>query len=145
MPPPARVDSSKRRPSSGHIIPPSDTTQTQPLRRKQKLAHPTRPPPAFWDNLSEIPLTRSALQELDRRNAGTPSPSSASSTHYTATKSTGPYGRAFQQHLIDHGICPDGYEHPDGKTPPQPNDLDDILHVLAKPRSSLVTISLLGR
>jgi hypothetical protein len=28
-----------------------------------------KPPPAFWDNLSKIPLTRSALKELERRNA----------------------------------------------------------------------------
>lgn len=27
------------------------------------------PPPAFWDNLSKVWLTRRALEELDRRNA----------------------------------------------------------------------------
>ncbi|KAI0436094.1 hypothetical protein F4803DRAFT_567138 [Xylaria telfairii] len=43
---------------------PSDT-----LLSKQRFTHPTRPPPAFWDSLSEIPLTRSALRELDRRNS----------------------------------------------------------------------------
>ncbi|KAI0423833.1 hypothetical protein F5Y09DRAFT_336259 [Xylaria sp. FL1042] len=197
-PPPARIDSSKRRL-------PSDTT-TEPSPKKQKPAFPTRPPPAFWDNLSETPLTRSALRELDRRNTaafeqkaarlsiqpatqylgrssqtelrqirgfarrggpdlsdlravghvrcgsgmssrpsslgrrkrGSASPSKSTLTSQTtSTKSTGPYDRAFQQHLIDHGIFPDGYEYPDGKTPPQPNNLDDILCVLAKPRPSL--------
>ena len=44
--------------------------------KKQKLSHPTHPPPTFWDNLSEIPLTRSALRELDRRDT-----KSARSTH----------------------------------------------------------------
>ena len=29
-----------------------------------------KPPPAFWDNLSKIPLTRSALEELKRRYTG---------------------------------------------------------------------------
>jgi hypothetical protein len=28
-----------------------------------------KPPPAFWDNLSKIPLTRSAVKELERRSA----------------------------------------------------------------------------
>ena len=39
---------------------------------KQRLSsHPSesRPPPAFWDNLSKIWLTKRALQELDRRNS----------------------------------------------------------------------------
>ncbi len=36
--------------------------------KKQKFSHPTRPPPLFWDNLSEIPLTENALYELNRRN-----------------------------------------------------------------------------
>ncbi len=41
-------------------------SQHQPKKRKR--GDPSQPPPAFWDNLSEIPLTRRALQELDRRN-----------------------------------------------------------------------------
>ncbi|KAI0431358.1 hypothetical protein F5Y09DRAFT_197903 [Xylaria sp. FL1042] len=65
----ATIDSSKCRPSLGHINPPRDTTQ--PLPRRWKLAYPVRPPPAFWDNLSKIPLMRSALRELGRRNAST--------------------------------------------------------------------------
>ena len=36
--------------------------------KRQKLGHPTVPPPSFWDRLSEVPLCRSALRELDRRN-----------------------------------------------------------------------------
>ncbi|KAF3760116.1 hypothetical protein M406DRAFT_343689 [Cryphonectria parasitica EP155] len=38
--------------------------------------HPTpwRYPPAFWDGLSTIPLIRSALEELDRRNSERPAP-----------------------------------------------------------------------
>ncbi|KAI3321229.1 hypothetical protein HD806DRAFT_524175 [Xylariaceae sp. AK1471] len=47
----------------------------KPLLKKDKLAYPTFPPPAFWDNLSNIPLTKNAttqylgrpnLTELDR-------------------------------------------------------------------------------
>ncbi|KAM4056822.1 hypothetical protein HRG_014817 [Hirsutella rhossiliensis] len=40
----------------------------QPSSKKQELQHPTFPPARFWDNLSEIPLTRNALRELDQRN-----------------------------------------------------------------------------
>ncbi|KAF2973210.1 hypothetical protein GQX73_g433 [Xylaria multiplex] len=64
-----RIDSSKRRL-------PSDTT-TEPSPKRQKHAFPTRPPPAFWDNLSEVPLTKSALRELDRRNTAASSPTAA--------------------------------------------------------------------
>lgn len=38
-------------------------------RTRQKFKHPSRPPPVFWDNLSEVPLIRSAVRELNRRNA----------------------------------------------------------------------------
>lgn len=75
---------------------------------------------------------------LRRRKRGSASSSKSTLTpQTTSTKSTGPYDRAFQQHLIDYGIFPDGYEYPDGKTPPEPNNLDDILRVLVKPRPSL--------
>ena len=46
----------------------SDGSPHLSKKPKQKHSYPSRPPPAFWDNLSEIPLTRSALRELDRRN-----------------------------------------------------------------------------
>lgn len=56
----------KRRQQSTQGQLPSDTLQHP--SKKQKLSYPTRPPPTFWDNLSEIPLIRSALRELDRRD-----------------------------------------------------------------------------
>ncbi|KAK8070312.1 hypothetical protein PG994_006928 [Apiospora phragmitis] len=169
-------------------------------RKKPKHIHPSQPPPPFWDHLSEIPLVRGALCELNRRNAvahpetpavncpntrrasrsfqsassylqtstparlrrikrfargrrpgffrnmsqsslgrrkrGSQSPTKRSS-NTTSTKSTGPYDRAFQQHLIDHGIYPYRYEYPDGGTPPPPDNLEEIRAVLALPRPSL--------
>ncbi|KAF9772843.1 hypothetical protein IL306_009428 [Fusarium sp. DS 682] len=53
------------------------------------------------------------------------------------TQSTGPFDRAFQQHLTDHNIFPTGYEYPDGDELPEPENLDDIRRVLAQPRKSL--------
>ncbi|KAI1501819.1 hypothetical protein F5X99DRAFT_408629 [Biscogniauxia marginata] len=212
---PAHLSSCKRRQPSS----PSDISGEHPSKR-QKFVYPTRPPPTFWDNLTEIPLTRSALRELDRRNTryrssqkvprrrpitrraaterslrhraiqpatqylsrstpaglknikhfargggpdlsdlrgyhcepsmsssqsslghrkrGSASPSKSNTAHQTtSTKSTGPYDRAFQQHLIDYGIYPDGYEYPDGKSLPQPDNTDDILEALKRPRLSL--------
>ncbi|KAI1321708.1 hypothetical protein F5Y16DRAFT_413634 [Xylariaceae sp. FL0255] len=107
------------------------TTSTP--RRKQRLIHPLRPPPAFWDNLSEIPLTRSALQELDRRNI-----TETSSRRHPAsnTRNTGPYDRAFQQHLINYRIYPDGFQYPSGQFPPEPVNLNDINQVLIQPKRS---------
>lgn len=43
----------------------------QPVSKKPRAVYPSdlQQPAAFWDNLSEIPLTRRALRELNRRNA----------------------------------------------------------------------------
>jgi hypothetical protein len=51
--------------------PPQLSETSQPVSKKRKVSHPSgcEPPAAFWDNLSKIWLTRSALRELDRRNA----------------------------------------------------------------------------
>ncbi|KAF2803010.1 uncharacterized protein BDZ99DRAFT_400783 [Mytilinidion resinicola] len=43
---------------------------SQPALKKRRVRYPSgsQPPPAFWNNLSKIWLTRQALRELDRRN-----------------------------------------------------------------------------
>ncbi len=49
----------------------SESIETsQPMLKRQRLSHPSgsQPPPAFWDNLSKVWLTKRALRELDRRN-----------------------------------------------------------------------------
>ncbi|KAI1288779.1 hypothetical protein F5Y03DRAFT_404499 [Xylaria venustula] len=51
---------------------PSPRTNPQPLRVKERPAYPTQLPPAFWDNLSEVPLTKNALRELERRKPRRP-------------------------------------------------------------------------
>lgn len=65
------------------------------------------------------------------------SKSQSTSNNTTTTKSTGPYNRAFQQHLIDFGIYPNGYEYPDGRVPPEPENAAEILQILEKHRPSL--------
>ncbi|KAJ2895073.1 hypothetical protein MKZ38_006960 [Zalerion maritima] len=45
--------------------------------------------------------------------------------------------RDFERHLIDNGIYPEGYDHPDGRVTPEPDNMDEILKSLAAPRASL--------
>ncbi|WEW61538.1 hypothetical protein PRK78_007028 [Emydomyces testavorans] len=53
------------------------------------------------------------------------------------SQSTGSYSLGFEQHLIDHGVYPDGYEYPDGTVPELPKNWDDIDGMLSHPRASL--------
>jgi hypothetical protein len=49
---------------------PQRNETSRPVSKRQRLSPPSgsQPPPAFWDNLSKIWLTKRALRELDRRN-----------------------------------------------------------------------------
>ncbi|KAI3343631.1 hypothetical protein F4824DRAFT_507430 [Ustulina deusta] len=170
---------------------PSLKANPQPLREKEKPAYQTQLPPAFWDKLSEVPLTKNALRELERRKPRRPStrPNTAQCFDYcsptererinrfarrggpdlsdlrglgmsdstqshlgrrkrgstsasstlppTSTKKTSPYDGAFQQLLIDHGIYPDNYEYPSGQVLPPPENLEEIMQAIVKPRPSL--------
>ncbi len=71
----------------------------------------------------------SSSQSSSSKSKGTP--------NTTSTKSTGPYDRAFQQHLIDFGVYPDRYEYPDGRRPSHPENINEIRQVLAQRRESL--------
>ena len=66
---PARFNPRKRRRSDQD---PSELEggACQPVSKKPKAVYiaDLQQPAAFWDNLSEIPLTRRALRELNRRN-----------------------------------------------------------------------------
>lgn len=72
-----------------------------------------------------------------RKRSGLPTPEGQSASNTTSTKSTGPYNRNFQQHLIDGGVYPDGYEYPDGRVPALPANWGEITQRLAQRRRSL--------
>ncbi|KAI0965728.1 hypothetical protein F4678DRAFT_451919 [Xylaria arbuscula] len=73
-----------------------------------------------------------------RRKRGSASLSNSTPTLQTdSTKSISPYDRAFQQHLTDYRIYPDGYKYPNGKTLPLPDNLNDISKMLSQRRFSL--------
>lgn len=58
-------------------------------------------------------------------------------TNTKTTESSGPYSRNFQQKLVDGGIYPDEYEYPEGRVPPEPDNLEEINKILTQPRPSL--------
>ncbi|KAH6839541.1 hypothetical protein B0I37DRAFT_449448 [Chaetomium sp. MPI-CAGE-AT-0009] len=53
------------------------------------------------------------------------------------TKPTSVYDDAFEQHAIDHGIYPEGYDYPDSRPTPKPENVDQLRLVLFAPRASL--------
>lgn len=59
------------------------------------------------------------------------------STINTKTETSGPYNRNFEQKLIDGGVYPDGYEFPDDRVLPEPDNLEEIRERLLQTRSSL--------
>lgn len=65
-----------------------------------------------------------------------PTPSDCSESSQTGRR-TSAYNPVFEQNLINHGVYPHGYRHPDGHRPPKPNNWDDIQQRLAQPRPSL--------
>lgn len=61
--------------------------------------------------------------------------SSASTKRITRRASA--YDPGFEQHLINYGIYPDGYEYPDDLTSVKPDNWEEIQRRLIQPRPSL--------
>lgn len=53
----------RKRERSSSVHPDTPPHQT----KRPKLSHPSFPPARFWDRLSEVPFTKNALREWDRR------------------------------------------------------------------------------
>lgn len=87
---------------------------------------------------STVIMSSRSSQKRKRKpvNNGDPK-AKLSKTTTTTTKSTGPYDRTFQQHLIDHYILPCDYEYLDETLRTDRENLDEILKSLARPRASL--------
>ena len=65
---PSVIPASRKRQHSSAGEQPADDSAVRSLSKKRKFAHPTCPPPQFWDGLSKLLLTPNALRELNRRN-----------------------------------------------------------------------------
>ncbi|KAB8356475.1 hypothetical protein FH972_024058 [Carpinus fangiana] len=137
---------------------PSTPPDTRPDRKRKRPVHehdiarrPSNrwsPPPAFYDNLSKLPLCRQVLREFDRRTQQYPEPGNdmpprrdgwsdeLSQTSQTNSRSRGrtskisAYNPAFNQHLNDHGIHT-------GNDACEAENIDQIRNALLKRRASL--------
>jgi hypothetical protein len=67
----------------------------------------------------------------------TKSTSNSTSTTSNIERRSSAYDADFEQHLVDHGIYPEGYEYPDDGKTPKPSNLEEIRQRLAQPRPSL--------
>ncbi|KAM3518110.1 hypothetical protein NHJ13051_008429 [Beauveria bassiana] len=63
--------------------------------------------------------------------------STTATTVSSRAKRSSAYDKDFEQNLIDHGIYPEGFEHTDGRSTPEPENSDDIVRDLSQPRASL--------
>ncbi|PGG99224.1 hypothetical protein AJ79_08654 [Helicocarpus griseus UAMH5409] len=138
----------------------------------------------FWGRLSKVWLTRSALDELDRRTPDLPSRLELSqpegdldyikdpaqlrrfarhggpdlgnlrgieiesakslgddtisvNAKDLSTKRSSAYDANFEQILIDHGAYPEEYGYSDDRSPSLPDNRDEILQRIGRPRPSL--------
>jgi hypothetical protein len=68
----AQLSSRRKRRNPEQLAPQRD--EAQHVSKKRKYAHisDTQYPPAFWDKLSKVDITKRALKELDRRNKQAP-------------------------------------------------------------------------
>lgn len=88
----------KRRIPSDSIQPLETPDHRSPKR--QKLSHPAFPPSKFWDDLSEIPLTRNSLRELNDRNAEVSRGSSRTRSRRISIQENGCFQHSNQ--FLDH-------------------------------------------
>ncbi|OAA58132.1 hypothetical protein LEL_10897 [Akanthomyces lecanii RCEF 1005] len=78
---------------------------------------------------------------MSSNRSSVPSSRRTQSTKATTVSSKGKrssaYDKDFEQNLIDHGIYPEGFEHTDGRSTPEPDNLGEIFRALSHPRASL--------
>lgn len=75
----------------------------------------------------------SSTQPQNKRRCSTATPSS----NKRSSRTGGTYSRNFEQHLIDHGIYPEGYRYPGGRKSEKPKNWTEINQRLSQPRASL--------
>lgn len=78
-------------------------------------------------------IMSSSRSSQSRRTQSTRPTSHATSSNRRSSA----YDGAFEQHLVDNGIYPEGYDYPDDRETPEPNNLEELYQILAQPRPSL--------
>ncbi|KAK2759835.1 hypothetical protein FQN54_002569 [Arachnomyces sp. PD_36] len=84
-------------------------------------------------DLRNFPQDTGQLPSRNKRPLST-APSSSSKR---SSRGGGTYSRCFEQHLIDHGIYPEGYKYPSGRKTEKPSNWAEINKRLSQPRASL--------
>jgi hypothetical protein len=82
-------------------------------------------------------MSSSQSRSRGRKRPATSTTKTTSTSRTSTTRNTTTYDRDFEQNLIDHGIYPEEYEHPDGREAPMPKNWDEINQRLTQPRASL--------
>ena len=77
----------------------SELNRRNPSAKTKLLRHnhDFQTPPAFWDNLSKVWLTKRALKEFDRRNTVVESPSLCPKSHESLAHRTSPKPKRHSQ------------------------------------------------
>jgi hypothetical protein len=84
--------------------------------------------------------SRKSSSRVQKRQADSPLSDTAGGTNITKTTTrttTSAYSRNFQQHMIEYGIYDYRYTYPNGHRTPKPNNLNEIMERLVRPRRSL--------
>lgn len=77
---------------------------------------------------------------MQKSQADPPQSESAENTKTTKTTTrttTSAYSRNFQQHMVEYGVYNYTYSYPNGQRTPKPNNLNEIMERLIRPRRSL--------
>ena len=94
------------------------------------------PEPSSPNSTAHVMPSNQSSSRTQSKSKGTLGDSTAKTTT-SKTKKTSPYDPNFEQNLIDNNIYPDDYDFPDGRSPPRPNNENEILNRLSQPRPSL--------
>ena len=78
-----------------------------------------------------------SLQSRQTKSTNPTSNSTSANNTKGSRRRSSAYDADFEQYLIDHGIFPEEYEHPDGCETPEPSNLEWIRQRLAQIRRSL--------
>ena len=90
--------------------------------------------------IPQVMSSRKSSSRVQKRQADSPLSDAAGGTKITKTTTrttTSAYSRNFQQHMIEYGVYDYRYTYPNGQRTPKPNNLNEIMERLIRPRRSL--------
>ncbi|KAH6888059.1 hypothetical protein B0T10DRAFT_460707 [Thelonectria olida] len=127
-----------RHPSAERLIEQCSSETLEQIRRYAMHGGPNLTDlRGFWAPDVRLDYMMSLKSSLGRRKRASDSHDSSYTEPSRPTKTTGPYDRAFKQHIIDHGIFTIHHGYLGVRASPKPENYKEILEVLAKPRVSL--------